>query len=388
MRNKLFIFSIIFFVITNSCNHQKKFIIKGELKNFTKSYVYLAEMNLTDSKIIDSVKTNRDGTFKFKGYTDVPSFYQITFNKINPIILLIEPGQKISLKADVKNTNGNYTIFGSEGSEQVKLLNNHLHLTRLKLDSIENIININRNKPGFDSTFARLNHEYIKTIADQRKFSIKFILEHLKSLSGIIALYQKINDSALVLNKNRDIQYYNLLSDTLLKYYPKSKPVQMLFENKVKLNEAYNVLKIKLQKDKAKAVSFPDIALQDINGDTVHLSRIKGKCILINFWEPLNDDCNSAMQGIKKLYSVYRKKGFEIFNIGLVENRTEWYNYVKANQLPGINVIDKKIDESYYARLYNVNALPASYLIGPDNIIAGKDLFGENLRNKLQKLLR
>lgn len=388
MKSKLLILrTISYFLILISfisCHHEKHFIIKGTIKNTRIAKVYLAEMNLTYTKVIDSTLIDKDGTFIFSSQIDAPCFYQLIFNRNSFIILLAEPKQKITLNVDANKSTDNYTIEGSQGSEQVKLLNEHIYITRLKLDSLELIINQNINKPGFDSIHKRLNNEYLKIILDQRNFSINFILENLKSLASIIALYQQINDSVYVLNQNRDLQYFNLVSDTLMKYYPNSKPVNVLRNTRIQLNEAYNMLKIEALKRKTKIVSVPDIALQNINGDTVHLNALKRKCILINFWDPSNNDCIYAMQGIKKLYSNYKKKGFEVYNICLAENRSEWVEYMKANVLPGINVFDQNIEVSYYARLYNVKQLPASYLIGPDNKITGKDIFGENLKKNIE----
>ncbi len=381
-------FGLIILLSLFSCNRKNNFFIKGQLENSKAGYIYLAEMNLSEIKPIDSAHINNKGFFKFKCNIDNPGFYQILFNQNNFIILLIEPGQKISINADANDLSDNYSVKGSEGSLQVKILTDHLSMTRKTLDSLENIIDVKVGTKGFDTVYKRLNDQYIKTIKNQRKFSIKFIIEHLHSLSSIIALYQQLNDSTFVLNQNRDLQFINIVSDTLNKYYPNSKPVRILCNDRNKLNNIYSKLKLNYLSKNSKKLSFPDIALQNNNGDTIHLNQLKSKVILLFFWSPYNEDCISAMNGIKELYTLYKKKGFEVYNIALMEDKQEWEKYITNNNLPGINVIDQKVEISYYCRLYNVNSLPASFLIGPDREIAARDLFGENLRKKLIEILK
>jgi len=386
--NKIRICCFIFLIFLISCNWQKRFVIKGNLENANSSKIYLAEMNLTETKIIDSAEISKKGAFKFKGKIESPGFYQLIDKPDNFLILLIEPGQKIKIKADSKNLNSRYIIEGSESSLLVKMLNDRLLKTHKTLDSIVNIINQNIDKPDFDKIYPPLNDLYIQTIKAQRSFSIGFIIEHIKSMSSIIALYQQINDSTYVLNQNRDLQYINLVSDTLKKYYPESNIVKTLWADRLRLNEKYNRLKFTLLTKKAKELYFPDIALPNIEGDTIHLNKITGKCILINFWSPLNDDCYYVLQGCKDLYPVYRKKGLEIFNVALTDDKNTWIQYLKTNGIPGINVIDEMAENSGYIKIYNFNKIPASFLIGPKKEIIGKDLFGEKLKNTLQNLLQ
>jgi peroxiredoxin len=391
--NKRYLLYPVFFLFVMlfafyGCNREKQFVIQGELKNPKQPYIFLAEMNLTETRVIDSAKIDDDGFFRFRHKTSNPGFFQVMFDQNNFILLLAEPGQRIRIIANGLTLNDNYTVEGSEGSSQVKILTDHLSDTRKTLDSIEYVINSNVGKKGFDTLYKRLNEKYIQTIKDQRNFSIRFIIEHLRSLAGIIALYQQINDSTYVLNQNRDLQFVNLLSDTLKKYYPNSEPVRILCNDRVKLNNAYNMLKLESLKRNAVQRPFPEIALPGANGDTIELSQVKGKAILVNFWSPLNSDCLVVLKSLKELYSVYKKKGFEIYNIALTEKKSDWKSFVSENNLPGKNVIDVNAENASCLRLYNIGSLPASFLIGPEKEIAGKNLFGENLNKKLKEILK
>jgi peroxiredoxin len=374
-------------LLLSSCKNHNTFVIKGVLKSTSQQYIYLSEFNFTESHIVDSVKIKSNGSFKFKRETNSPEFFQLSMNPNNFIILVINPGERISIKANSKNLAKDYYVEGSEGSSQIRKLTSQLSQTITSLDSIQNIVNTGYGKPGFEKEYNRLNAEFINKIKAQRNYSIKFIIEHLQSMAGIVAIYQRLNDTTYVLNQNRDIQYVNLVSDTLKKYYPDSKAVKILWNDRVRLNEAYNKLKLAYLSKSAKQLSYPDIALPGPEGDTITLSSIKGKCILINFWSPLNEDCIYVLRGLNQLYKDYHKKGFEIYNVALSEDKAAWQNAAK-NGLSGINVIDVNAASSKFASVYNVTNLPASYLIGPKKDILSKDLFGEGLRKKLIELLK
>jgi thiol-disulfide isomerase/thioredoxin len=380
-------FAISVLLFTYSCNRGKQFTVKGQLENSKPGFIYLAEMNLTETKIIDSAEINNKGQFRFKCNIDNPGFYELIMDQNNFVVLLAEPGQKIKLRADANNLSNSYNIEGSKGSLEVKILTDRLSLTIKTIDSIEFVINNNVGKNGFDTLYKRLNEQYIQTIKNQRNFSIKYIIDHLHSMSSIIALYQQLNDSTYVLNQNRDLQFVNIVSDTLKKYFPNSRPVKILWDDRLRLNKLYNRLRLDIIKNQIKELSYPEVTLPDVNGDTIYLSRVKGKTILINFWKPNDENCVLVMRGLEELYKIYKSKGFEIYNIALMEDRLEWKKYVESIKLPGINVIDQKAADSYFATIYNVKSLPASFLIGPDKQIAAKDIFGENLRKKLKEIL-
>jgi thiol-disulfide isomerase/thioredoxin len=64
---------------------------------------------------------------------------------------------------------------------------------------------------------------------------------------------------------------------------------------------------------------LPDISLTQLDGSQTHLSDIKSKVILMNFWASWCEACLEEMPSIVKLRETYHSKGFEVIGINLDE---------------------------------------------------------------------
>jgi hypothetical protein len=371
-----------------SCKRNDEIVIKGKISDSSFPKVYLLEMNLGDVKVLDSLSLGGNGSFKFKIKATEPGFYYLKFSYKKFVSLLAKPGERIKVQVDGSNFSSHYTIEGSVGSEQVKMLNDKLVSTKLAIDSLRALYKEKEKTPGFDTISRNLDEKYKAVIKDQRYFSIKFIIEHLNSLASILALYQELDEGEYVLNQNRDVQYVKLVSDTLRKYYPKSKFVVSLWNERERLLSKMSLMRVQSMGLKAKTEAYPEIKLPSVKGDSIKLTSVKAKYMLVNFWSMRNKESVYAFGNIVKIYNDYHKMGFEIYNIALDEDLETWRHFIKSNNIPGIQVIDQQGGNSYYARLYNVTNLPASYLIDKNNNIVAKDIYGSDLVNKLEELTR
>lgn len=109
--------------------------------------------------------------------------------------------------------------------------------------------------------------------------------------------------------------------------------------------------------------------------------------MLLNFWTPEDNFSSTISEGLANVYKKYHSKGFEIFNVALTDNEKLWLTSQHNLSIPGIHVIDKD-PKSVNAAVYNVKTIPASFLIDKKGNIVARDLFGDNLRDKLKELFR
>lgn len=131
----------------------------------------------------------------------------------------------------------------------------------------------------------------------------------------------------------------------------------------------------------------PDIALNDPDGNVRRLSDLRGKVVLIDFWASWCRPCRMENPNVVKLYNRYHDRGFEIFSVSLDNNREAWLKAIADDHLSWPNhVSDLRGWASAGGRLYGVQSIPATVLVGPDGTILARNLRGQQLENKLKEI--
>lgn len=369
---KRIIFYLAVFLLLGACNSSEKIDVKGTIKNGQDKEVQFKELTVSGTTELDKEKLGKDETFKFTTRSEHPRFYHVALSNRNFLTLLLEPGEKVTIKAKASNLGG-AEIHGSEGSVLVQELEARLKKTKHKLDSIARIVEEISGSTDYKQQIERLNQEYVSIVDRQRDSSIAFILENMNSLASIMALYQKLDDENYVLYKNRDLQYIKIVSEALEKKYPESQHVKALIADKTNLMKKYEQARMNAQiqefTQSNPVTRVPEIALPNQSGDTISLNAVQAKYILLSFWASWSEVSINKNLELLGLYKAYHNKGFEIYQVSLDTKKENWINSINFDQLPWINVIDTNGRTSYYARIYNVQKIPASFLINPEGEI-------------------
>lgn len=131
----------------------------------------------------------------------------------------------------------------------------------------------------------------------------------------------------------------------------------------------------------------PDVALPTASGDTIRLSSLKGKVVLLDFWASWCGPCRVSNKGLVKLYPKYKEKGFEILGVSLDEDSKDWQKAVEKDKIKWLQVIDKGGWESNTVNQWRISAIPTSYLIDKEGTLFAMDLEGKELEKALKELL-
>jgi hypothetical protein len=383
MKRILFLLALILFI--SSCKEKNTFIVNGTIQEQTKGYIYFNHLDLDTPVLIDSSKINKKGEFSFRIKSSGADFYQLSFSKSDFITLLAEPGEKIEIVFSGPNLFENYSISGSKGSEALQILDQQLNETKRKLDSLSNIYSEISKEPQFEIKGAALETEFNTLVKDQRKKNIEFIISNTNSLASIKALYQRINPETYVLYDPHDLQYLKIVTDSLTKYYPNSKHVQALARDFDKEMNQMIVNQIgKVTKNLPETKLDPN--LEDINGKRIALSSLRGKYVLLTFWSIRSKESIAENFQLKEFYKIYKKKGFEIYQISLDISKEDWKASVRFDELPWISTREDDPLNPKNALLFNVKNLPANYLFDKEGSIIGSNLHGKTLKLKLDQL--
>ncbi len=366
------------------CNNENNVKLSGCLVGSNNYKVVLEQVTTAGNLFVDSTRTNKKGmfSFKFKTQKNEPEFYNLVVNNQH-IPLIVSPGENIELMAG-GNIANDYGVKGSPDSERIKELNSMVAGAINSIDSMRVIFNSTQD---FEER-KRLTREFYKTSVKLKQNYIRFVVENSNSMSSLYALYQVMPDGDVMFNKNSDMIYYRLVADSLNALYPDAPHVKRLLNDVKKMEANFNFSNM-ISQGNLKESNYPDLNIPDMFGNKIRLSSVNNeKVVLLDFWVTVDPNAKMRNFELRKVYDKYQAKGFEIYQVALDRNKSSWVTAVQESKLPWISVCDFNGENSPSARLYNVQKVPANYLINAKGEIVGKNLTDQELEKKLAELFK
>ncbi len=379
------LFWLIMFI---SCGgNTSNIMISGVVTDAPNHLILLREASDNQIQTIDSTRTDSLGLFSFSVLVDEPKFYMLQLEgETEPIILLVKPDDKIELKAQKYSFGRDYSVVGSKESVLVRDLNIRLNEAAKRIDSMASYYRKSIDHPKFDSIKLALDSNYDKLIEEHRNFTINFIKENRYSLVSIIALYQQFDKKTYVLNKREDFHLFQLVDSVLYPLYPNNQLVNNLHVNVKKIKDQFSLYDRRQDMLSVGKVT-PRLLFPLIDGDSLDVSKLNARYILLYFWASWCNDCLPYNQKLKQVYNQYKSKGFEVVQISLDDDPTSLERAVERDSLTWWQAVDFKQWDSPIVDSFHINSIPANYLVDKKGVIISRNLHPETLSDTLSKLL-
>jgi hypothetical protein len=336
-RNLLYLIGLMFLIAGSGCSSSKS-EITGIIAGGEGEILVLERLDVNQTMVIDTLQLGRDGSFSVRLQVEEPELYILRNQEGAIINLLVSPGEKISVASSQENFGRGYRVDGSEESEGIRVLVEHLQGTRHVLDSLQSEADSIEDPES--PQLGLIQNAYAQAIIKQSRFTIKYLLDHMGSLSSVYALYQKYDEDNLVLGREQDLQYFKAVADSLEVTFPNSSLTRSLRadidQREADFKRATHINS--LMEMAGEETGLLDLSIPDREGNEVSLSSLRGNVVLVAFWASGHSNSIEAMLKLKSTYNTYHERGFEVYAISLDNNKIEWMKAVDFNEFEWINV--------------------------------------------------
>ena len=163
-------------------------------------------------------------------------------------------------------------------------------------------------------------------------------------------------------------------------YTRRLKPRRDLLDSYIRAERIAEIDRRLVPGQKAPLFTLPDLQNDEIALDDVLKSR---DLVYIDFWASWCGPCIATFPELRKLYTSYKEKGFEIVLVSIDDTFEEWKEASREHDLPWLNVADIGGFEEKTPVAYGVQFIPKAYLVDPKGCIVQKDLAPEVLEEIL-----
>ena len=130
-----------------------------------------------------------------------------------------------------------------------------------------------------------------------------------------------------------------------------------------------------------------DFTVAGLKGDSIQLSSLKGKVLLLDFWASWCGPCRYSNKNLVKLYGKYKDRGLQILSVSLDDEIKDWKKAVVKDKITWLQGIDLRGWDAMSAIKWQVDALPSTFLVNKDGDVVLINPEKDDLEKKIKELL-
>lgn len=365
--NKILKISVLTFVISQSFAQNKASIIGKVGKYEPNGKVVLSLISETGVRIgADSTIVAKDNTFKLTpALLNGGGFYQLDIYNQQKTTVILETGDEVKVVAD-GFAGGKFDLTGSKNVEYYKKLNDVSGAMKAKTAVLEK---------NFQAAIEK------KDQAKQDALRADYMAAQTETINKIKSYFPEMGTNLVMLyatnflNPEEEVPFLKVVAEKFAKTNP-TNPLVTTFINKIKKLGGIT-----------EGAPAPEISLRTPEGDTLSLSSLKGKYVLIDFWASWCGPCRRENPNVVKMYEKFKGKPFEIFGVSLDKDHASWVKAIKADNLGWKHVSDLLYWQSSVVNDFGIKGIPQTYLLDKEGVIIAKNLRGPALEAKLDEVL-
>lgn len=347
--------------------------LTGDLENGTQ--VFLRKMGEDRQPVdVDTTKVE-NGTFTFNGKAGAPELHYIFVDKLPGYAAVVIENGEIQFTAQ-KDSLG---FAQAEGTVQNEIFSDYMDESReiaMRAQSVQGDLQSAAMKK--DTVLLNsLRDEMMELQEEYKNFELDYIKKNPNGLISALLI-----DRALVskLVPTEEIQeLYDGLTPEI-KETTVAKDILKNLEAQKKMEEN--------AKNTSIGAKAPDFSAPTPSGEQLALSDAMGKVTLVDFWAAWCKPCRAENPNIVNVYKKYQDKGLRILGVSLDRKAEDWKKAIEDDGLTWSHVSNIAYFDDEIAKLYNVNAIPAAFLLDENGIIVAKNLRGAALEAKVAELLQ
>jgi len=361
-----------------SCNSKPEgYVLNGSLTGDVENgtQIFIRKINENNQPVDIDTTTVENGKFTVSGAVDAPELIYVFIDKVQGYTPVVAEKGEIELTAQKDSLH----FAKVKGTQQNDIFFKYLDQSRELSDQAVSIQKDMQQATmgGDEATINSLRDEFAELQEEYKNFELDFIKNNPNGLISALLIEKALN--AGVLESGEAKEMYDGLSDEIKETLPAKNILKGL-----------DAAKAKEEKNKNTAIgaTAPNFSGPTPEGKELSLNDAMGKVTIIDFWAAWCKPCRVENPNVVKIYNKYHSKGLNIIGVSLDRKAEDWKKAIADDNLAWNHISSLDYFNDAVAKLYNVEAIPATFILDENGVIVAKNLRGPELESKIAELLQ